>query len=63
MQRKILWGILFIIVGISIWASNLGSIPFNLDFSRNWPIILIAIGIVKFIDVIKLSKRRKGKIN
>jgi hypothetical protein len=60
MQRKFLWGILFIIVGVTIWASNLNYIPFNLDFSRNWPIILIAIGVVKLIDFIKFSRRKKG---
>ncbi len=55
-MRKIYWAIIFILVGIFILLSNYNFIAFN--FSRDWPLILIAIGIAEIIDIISGRKRK-----
>jgi hypothetical protein len=54
-MRKTYWAIIFILVGIFLLLSNYNFIAFN--FSRDWPLILIAIGIAEIIDII--SRRTK----
>lgn len=46
--------ILMIVVGAWIWASNYGIIVFS--FYRDWPIILVLIGVYVFV---KLRRRRR----
>jgi len=55
-MRKIYWAIIFILVGIFILLSNYNFIAFN--FSRDWPLILIAIGIAEIIDIISRRTRK-----
>ncbi len=57
-MRKIYWSLLFIGIGIWILLSNYGVILFK--FSRDWPILLIAIGLAEILDVIfSVSKTKK----
>jgi len=46
--------VLLILIGIWIWASNHGIVAFS--FYRDWPILLVIIGICVFI---KLRRRRR----
>ncbi|MFH1226366.1 MAG: DUF5668 domain-containing protein [Planctomycetota bacterium] len=50
--RKLLWAVLFILTGGVILMSNYGLLGFHVDLSRDWPIILIAWGLLKLVDVI-----------
>ncbi len=43
------WGILLIVVGFWIWASNHNIIVFK--FSRDWPILLVLLGIYLIIAI------------
>lgn len=52
------WGLLFVVIGVLIWLSNLGVLC--LSWRRDWPIILIAIGIYKLVTLIP---RRKKKVS
>ncbi|MCK4543949.1 hypothetical protein KAU43_00280 [candidate division WOR-3 bacterium] len=55
-MRKTYWAIIFILVGIFLLLSNYNFIAFN--FSRDWPLILIAIGIAEIIDIISRRTRK-----
>lgn len=55
--RKLLWALLFILVGGIILMSNYGLIGFRFDLARDWPIILVAWGILKLIDVISAGHK------
>lgn len=73
-KSRIFWGILFLVVGILIWLGNLDVLA--IDFSRDWPIISIIIGIIILVKEIRFKKSpnkksvnktlddlEKGKIN
>lgn len=59
--------IIFIILsGVFFWTCNLGTLVFN----RDWPLLLILIGLCAIFSIYKKSKRdrivrnlEKGKIN
>lgn len=51
---RMISSILLIAIGILIWISNLGII--HIAWRRDWPVILIAIGI---IELIKHTIRKK----
>lgn len=55
---KIFWGIVIIGIGLWIWLSNLGIASFR--WSRDWPVIIILIGLGTLLSGIWWIKRRKG---
>jgi len=58
MSYRISFSLILIIVGICLWLSNLNFI----DFKRDWPLILVLIGINIFIvSIINRVKRKKNK--
>jgi hypothetical protein len=46
-------GIVLVVVGLWIWLSHLG-VPY-IDFSRNWPLLLVALG--AYIVVRRIVRR------
>ena len=49
MNRKdLLKGLLLIVIGLIFLASNLGTMP-EINMSRMWPLILVAIGLIKIL--------------
>lgn len=44
--RKLKWGLIFIAAGTLLLANNYGLLSFEIEFSRDWPAILIAIGLL-----------------
>ncbi len=54
MRRRYWWGIILIVIGLWIWLSSLG-VPY-LSFSKNWPLILVFLGI--YIIIRRLTKGR-----
>jgi hypothetical protein len=44
--KKVKWGIIFIAAGTMLLAHNYGLLSFELKFSRDWPAILIALGLL-----------------
>ena len=57
-MSKIIWGILFIVIGLWIWLSNFGILRFQ--WHRDWPFIIVAIGTVTLIEgIASLIKRRR----
>lgn len=56
--RKVLWGLFWLALGIFLLLSNYGIIGYQFSFSRDWPILLIAWGIMKIIDTLAWRKRK-----
>ncbi len=55
--RKALWGIFWMAMGVFLLLSNYGLTGYQFSFSRDWPILLIAWGIMKIIDTLVWRKR------
>jgi predicted membrane protein len=55
-MNRIFWSLLLIFVGAWIWLSNLQLV--NFKFQRDWPIILILIGLY---EILKGVRRRRTK--
>jgi hypothetical protein len=55
--RKALWGIFWMALGVFLLLSNYGLTGFQFSFSRDWPILLIAWGIMKIIDTLVWRNR------
>lgn len=51
-MRKFFWGLVVVGVGCLIWANNLGYISLSFRFSRDWPIIIVAIGLMSVWDAL-----------
>lgn len=68
-MRKFFWGILIVTVGGLLWADNLGYLELSFKFSRDWPVIIVAIGLMSVWDALfgrhwwghKFGSRRGGK--
>ncbi|MEW5907378.1 MAG: DUF5668 domain-containing protein, partial [Elusimicrobiota bacterium] len=43
---KVKWGLIFIAAGAMLLAHNYGLLSLEIKFSRDWPVILIALGIM-----------------
>ena len=50
--RKFFWGLLIVSIGGLIWASNLGYLSISFRFGRDWPIIIVAIGLMSIWDAL-----------
>jgi hypothetical protein len=44
--RSILWGVIIIAIGLWVWLANLGVMPSGIVFSRDWPIIIVIVGLM-----------------
>jgi len=51
-MRKFFWGLLIISVGGLIWASNFGYISLSFRFSRDWPVVIVGIGLMSVWDAL-----------
>jgi len=56
MRGKIATGLTLFIIGLWIWLSNMGI----LNFGRDWPFILVIIGLYFLIEAL-IPRRRKSK--
>jgi ABC-type amino acid transport system permease subunit len=59
MRRMIGWGVFFVVLGLWIWLSALG-VPY-IDFSRNWPLLIVAFGIYIIVHRTLRHRRRHHK--
>ncbi|MDO8805978.1 MAG: DUF5668 domain-containing protein [Elusimicrobiota bacterium] len=44
-MRKFFWGLIVVAVGGLIWADNLGMVNISFKFTRDWPVIIVALGL------------------
>jgi hypothetical protein len=50
--KRIFWALLWIGAGTLILLANYGVVPYEFTFHRDWPAILVLIGVSKLIDAI-----------
>ncbi|MCX7785869.1 MAG: DUF5668 domain-containing protein [candidate division WOR-3 bacterium] len=60
MIRKIIEALILISIGLWIWLSKLGVVSWRIVFKRDWPLVLVIIGVLIFVEVIT-KKRRQEK--
>lgn len=53
-------GLILIIIGIFFWLGNLGI--FDFSWRRDWPIILIIIGVSQFVKLTPSKRPKKSGI-
>jgi hypothetical protein len=50
--KRLFWALLWIGAGTLILLANYGLVPYTFSFHRDWPAILVLIGLSKLIDAI-----------
>jgi len=45
-MRKFFWGLLVVAVGLLLWAHNYGLVVFSFSFSKDWPLIVVVVGLM-----------------
>ena len=58
MIRSIIWGLVVIAIGMWIWLANLGVITSGIVFSRDWPVIIVIVGLLTVGQGISWFSRR-----
>lgn len=58
MIRTIIWGLIVIAIGAWIWLANLGVITSGIVFSRDWPVIIIIVGLLTVAEGVSWAFRR-----
>jgi hypothetical protein len=59
--RTIIWGLVIIAIGMWIWLAKLGIITSGIVFSRDWPVIIIIVGLLTVGEGISWATRRHGR--
>lgn len=57
--RRLRWGIAVLLVGLWIWLSALG-VPY-ISFSRNWPLLLVALGVYIIVRRLRRGRRERRR--
>ncbi len=57
-MRTILWGLVIIGIGLWVWFSNLGLLS-GIVFSRDWPLIIVVLGLMSVGEGISWLVRRR----
>ena len=56
-RRLVGWGVVLVLIGLWIWLSALG-VPYMV-FSRDWPLLIVAVGINIVVRRITRAARRR----
>jgi ABC-type amino acid transport system permease subunit len=55
MRRTLWWGLTLVVIGLWIWLSALG-VPY-IEFSRNWPLLMVALGVYIIVRRVRRYRR------
>ncbi|MBM3322239.1 hypothetical protein FJY69_01980 [candidate division WOR-3 bacterium] len=58
MVRTIIWGLIVMAIGTWIWLANLGVVTSGIIFRRDWPVIIVIIGLLTVGEGISWAIRR-----
>ena len=64
--HRVVFGIIVVAIGVLWWLSNRGLVAFDISFGRDWPVIIIAIGLMSLVEglaAIGRGKRVFGRIS
>jgi hypothetical protein len=56
--RTIIWGLIVIAIGMWMWLANLGVIASGIVFHRDWPVIIVIVGLLTVGEGISWAFRR-----
>lgn len=59
MMRRLWFGIIVLVVGLWIWLSAL-NVPY-ISFARNWPLLIVALGLWVVVRGIRRATRRRRR--
>jgi hypothetical protein len=59
--RTIIWGLVIIAIGMWIWLAKLGVIASGIVFQRDWPVIIVIVGLLTVGEGISWIFRRGRK--
>jgi hypothetical protein len=57
--RTIIWGVIVIAVGTWLWLANLGVLASGFVFRRDWPVIIVAAGLLTLGEGISWAIKRR----
>jgi hypothetical protein len=58
-MRRLWWGIAVLLIGTWVWLSALG-VPY-ISFRQNWPLLIVAFGVLVLIRGIRRATRRSRR--
>ena len=61
MIRTIIWGLVIMAIGMWIWLAKLGVVASGIIFHRDWPVIIVIIGLLTVGEGISWIFRRGRK--
>lgn len=61
MIRSIIWGLVIIAIGLWIWLANLGVLTSGIVFRRDWPVIIIVVGLLTVAEGVSWILRRRRR--
>jgi len=59
--RSIIWGLVIIAIGLWIWLANLGVLTSGIVFRRDWPVIIIVVGLLTVAEGVSWILRRRRR--
>ncbi|MEO0082039.1 MAG: DUF5668 domain-containing protein [candidate division WOR-3 bacterium] len=57
--RGIIWGLIVVAIGLWIWLANLGVLTSGIVFRRDWPVIIIIVGLLSIAEAVSWIIRRR----
>ena len=58
MIRTIIWGLIVMAIGTWLWLANLGVVTSGIIFRRDWPVIIVVVGLLTVGEGISWAIRR-----
>ncbi|MFO7675748.1 MAG: DUF5668 domain-containing protein [bacterium] len=59
MGRGIIWGVVLMAVGAWLWLANLGVLPTGIVPSRDWPLLIVVVGLLTAFEGFRWLVRRR----
>jgi hypothetical protein len=56
--RTIIWGLIVMAIGTWLWLANLGVVTSGIIFRRDWPVIIVVVGLLTVGEGISWAIRR-----
>lgn len=62
MIRSIIWGLVVAAIGMWVWLANLGIITSGIVFRRDWPVIIVIVGLLTVGEGVSWAIRRGRRL-
>lgn len=61
MLRSIVWGIIIMAIGAWVWLSKIEVLTRGPTFRKDWPLIIVVVGVMTAVEGIVHSIRRRRR--